>query len=144
MKTTTEVITILYLHLKNSVLMTDLQRPNGNLGKFKRPENSIKEDVVIADIGGITNEPVQRGILIVNIFVPNLNPDYFPNLNGDRSQPDTARLDYLSKLLRDSIVGEVWDNEGEYCFEIQQGGIDEDTNNQHYAWFRVKFYSINI
>ncbi len=144
MKTTTEVITILHSYLRASVLMTDSKKPNGVLEKLKRPQNSDKEDVIVGSIGGLTNEPVQEGVLIVNIFVPNLNPDLFPHLKGDRSQPNTGRLDYLSKLLRNSIQGEVWEADGDYCFEIQQNGIDEDTNNQHYAWFRVKFYSINI
>src|SRR5690606_5112672 len=131
-------------YLRSSELMTDPKKPNGTLSKFRRPENSAKEDVVINAIGGLTRNEVQKGILVVNIFVPNLNPDQFPHLNGDRSQPDTARLLYLSKLFQGSINETVWEENGDYAFEIQQDDIDEDTNNQHYAWFRIEFYSINI
>lgn len=143
-KTTLEVINILHSYLKSSALMTDVKKPNGSLAKIKRPQDSKKEDVIIDTIGGLTRNPVQKGILIVNIFVPNLDPNLIPDLNNDHTQPDTARLLYLSKLFQSSIEDVVWDDFGDYAFTIQQDDIDEDTNNQHYAWFRIEFYSINI
>lgn len=143
-KTTPEVITILYNYLKTSPLMLDANKPDGVLSKFNRPENSINEDVVINLIGGLTRDPVQRGILVVNIFTKNLDPARYNHLQGDATQPDTLRLTYLSKLFQQSIQGMVWEDSGDYSFEIQQDGVDADQNNQHYAWFRVEFYSINI
>lgn len=143
-KTTLEVINILYTYLRTSALMTDAKKPNGKLAKIKRPQDSKKEDVIIDAIGGLTRDPVQKGILIANIFVPNLDPNVIPELDNDWSQPNTARLLYLSKLFQSSIEDVVWDKFGDYAFTIQQDDIDEDTNNQHYAWFRIEFYSINI
>lgn len=143
-KTTAEVINILFNHVRSSALLTDSKKPTGQLSKLRRPEGSRKEDVVIGAVGGLTKEPVQRGILVVNIFVPNLDPTLYPHLNGDPSQPDTSRLLYLSKLFQNVIDETVWEENGDYAFEIQQDDIDEDTNNQHYAWFRIEFYSINI
>lgn len=143
-KTKVEVVNILYNYLRSSLLISDPKKPTGGLSKLRRSENSRKEDVVVNVIGGLTREPVQKGLLIINIFVPNLDPNVYPHLNGDRTQPDTARLLHLSKLFQSSMEGTVWEEQGDYAFEIQQDGIDEDTNNQHYAWFRIEFYSINI
>lgn len=142
-KITPEVVNIIYKYLQTSPLMLDAKKPTGNLCKKTRPQNSNLEDVVIDSLG-LNRDAVQKGIFLINIFVPNLNPDQIPQLNGDRSQPDTGRLLYLGKLLDESISGEVWEESGDYVFQIQQDDTFEDTNNQHYQSFRIEFYSINI
>lgn len=139
--TTIEVINVLNQTLLHSVLMTDPKKPNGKLCKFERLDNSILEDTVINAIG-LDKDDVQEGVLNVNQYVHNL---VYPNDPALKSQPDTARILYLSKLLN-TVLGdgeEVWDESGKWCFILQQDTVMPDTNNQHYINFRVEFYLIN-
>ncbi len=140
--TSLEMLNILYVHINSGALMTDPKKPDGKLRKFQRPQDSKKEDVVIGTLGN-NREAVQKGVLLFNIYVPNLNPLLYPSLDGDRSQPDTARLLYLSKLAQSCIPDEVWANDGSYVLEITHESIYEDTNNQHYVGFRIDFFTIN-
>lgn len=144
--TSIEVVNILYCTIKNSVLMTDVKKPNGSLKKYERPLNSVSEDVVINGLP-INRDDVQECVLNVNIYVPNLqftkdSPGY---LIADKAQPDTARLEYLARLANVALGDgeEIWDEEGNYCFKIQQDTIIADQNNQNYVNMRVEFYASN-
>lgn len=141
--TSISALNMLYQHISHSVLMTDAKKPNGKLCKFERPLNSVLEDVVINSLG-LNRADVQEGVLNVNIYVPNLEL-LTPN-EADRSQPDSARLLYLSSLANNALGQgeEIWEETGNYCFNIQQDSIYQDTNNQHYVNFRVEFSSQNI
>jgi hypothetical protein len=121
--------------------MTDAKKPNGKLCKYERPQNSVLEDVVVNSLT-LGRDDVQEGVLNVNIYVPNLELVSNPS---DRSQPNTARLLYLS-TLGNTALGEgeeIWDETGNYTFNIQQDNVMQDENNQHYVSFRVEFYSQN-
>jgi len=137
--TSISALNMLYQHISHSVLMTDAKKPNGKLCKQERPLNSTLEDVVINSLG-INREDVQEGVLNVNIFVPNLELPSNPN---DKSQPNMARLLVLATLANEALGNgeEVWEEFGNYCFNIQQDQIMQDTNNQHYLNIRVEFYS---
>lgn len=137
--TSIEVVNMLYRYIASSVLMTDTNKPNGQLKKYERPLNSVLEDVVVNGLP-VVKDDVDEAILNVNIFVPNLK---LPNNDADRSQPDTARLLVLSKLgnIAFNDGKEIWDDAGEYCFKYQQDTVMPDENNQHYINFRIEFYS---
>lgn len=140
--TSIEVVNVLFSTIANSLLMTDVKRPNGKLCKFERPLNSMLEDVVINGLG-LDRDDVQEGVLNMNIYVSNLK---FPDLPEDKAQPDMARFLYLSKLANVALGEgeEVWDESGRYCFVLQQDMPPEpDSNNQHYINFRVEFYLSN-
>ncbi|PPK98975.1 hypothetical protein [Parapedobacter indicus] len=139
--TSLEMVNILYAHVASSALSSDANKPNGKICKFRRPQNSKREDMVIGTLGN-NREPVQKGVLLFNVYVPNLDPLQYPDLNNDRSQPDTARLLYVAKLVQASIPDEVWANDGTYAFEIVHESTYEDTNDQHYAGFRIEFFTI--
>lgn len=139
--TNLEIVNYLYDFLKTSPLMTDSKKPSGGLHKLKRPQNSTSEDVVINTLGA-NRGAVQKGVLLVNVYVPNLDPLKFTHLNNDRSQPDTARLLYLAKLVQSSLPNEVWANDGSYALEITDDSVFEDENNQHYVGFRIDFFTI--
>lgn len=146
MITTIEAINILYSFVNTSALMRDIKKPNGRLCKFQRIENSSKEDVVINALG-LNRDPVQKGVLLINIYVPNLDPTKIPDLGTDRSQPDNARILYLSRLVQSvfnedgSEESEIWVN-GDTSFEITTDDVFEDNNNQHYISFRINFFTI--
>lgn len=139
--TTIEVINVLFQTIANSGVYADLKKPNGKLCKFEQPLNSILEDTVINSID-LTMDDVQEGVLNVNQHVYNLK---FPTNPEDKSQPDTARILYLSKLLHVALGAgeEIWDDSGTWCFKIQQSTIYPDTNNTHYINFRIEFYLTN-
>ena len=141
--TSIEVVNVLYQYVKNSVLFSDAAKPTGKLKKYQRAVNSNDEDVVINGLP-INEEPVQECVLNINVYVSN----YETTNNGviDKSEPDTERILYLSKLAKQALNNgkEIWDVAGNYCFKLQQDRIEPDDNYQHYINFRVEFYSLNI
>ena len=135
MRSSLDLVDIVRAHLDSSVLMTDVNKPNGMLSKFQRPQNSIKEDVVVnslANSAGVVGE----GVLNVNVYVPNL---VMPS--GDLSQPNVPRLKYLTALAYAALYDNYADG---YNFTIQSDSLFADDNNQHYSNIRVEFNSINI
>lgn len=146
MITSIEAVNLLYGYLNLSVLKTDAGRPNGELCKFERPEGSTKEDQVINTLG-LNREPVQKGVLVLNIYVKNLDPAQNPDIGTGKNRPDTARILVLSKLVN-SLFGsdgteesEIWiDNS--VCFEVTSDDVFADNNNQHYISFRINFFTI--
>lgn len=133
------VVGLLFRQLVQSVLMTDLNKPNGELCKYQRPLNSRAEDVVINSLT-LERDDIDEGVFNVNVCVPNL---VFPDNPEDKSRPDTKRIDYLSELGNRALGEgeEVWDPLGNWCFKLQQDQLVEDTNNQHYINFRVEFFT---
>lgn len=139
--TSIDAVNVLFQTIKNSVLFSDINKPNGKLCKLERPLDSELEDVVI-NIITLGRDDVQEGVLNVNVFVPNLK---FDDRKKDKAQPDTARLNYLLKLAITALGegDEIWEPTGQYCFKLQQETVFPDENNQHYINIRVEFYSIN-
>lgn len=136
-----EAQTILMAHLRNSVLFTAPNKPNGMLYAENRPDNSALEDVVVNTLV-MDNEPVQEGYLMVNAYTPNL----VLNLNGqtDRNQPNIKRLNELSALLRDSLP-KTWIRTGFASFKIKVSyGNQRDENKQWYTSYKVEFRALNI
>lgn len=123
-----------------SEFKSGLTKISGGIYKYQRPMNSDKEDIVINSLP-MNNEDIQEGILNVNIYVPNLSIDQ----NGviDNSMPDTARLKTLCEIAIQNLK-EVWAEDGEYNFELQQENLYQDDNNQHYINLRVMFRNVNI
>lgn len=138
-KTSLDVVNILVSYIKNkSTFWSDAKKPNGLVYKLQRPDDSVKEDIVVNSLP-LNRRQLQEGVLNVNVFVPNL---VFPN-PLDKNQPDTARLTYLINLFNAHF--EEFDGEnGNYTFKIQQDNTLTDTNNQHYINFRIEFSSTNI
>lgn len=129
---------ILFGHLSKSGLR---QAITGNIYLFQRRSEHQGEDIVINTIG-VNNQSVQRGILNVNVYVPN------HNLNGEQhrmemAMPNLARLSELAALGKAALdltwnAGELWN------FEYQQDTVMPDRNNEHFINFRVEFRAINI
>jgi hypothetical protein len=138
--TSIAVVNMLNQYILHTALLTDLNKPNGKLCKYKRPLNSVLEDIVINGLDLIKDD-IDETVLNVNIYVPNLE---IPN-STDRSQPNNKRMLYLSQLGNEAFQNgeEIWDEADEYCFRYQQDTVMEDDNNQHYINFRIEFYSTN-
>lgn len=136
-RTGLDVVDIIRNYLALSGLMTDTLKPNGGLYKFQRPQNSVKEDVVVNLLVQARGQ-VQQGVINVNIHVPNLS---LPTNPVDNTQPNVPRLKYLTGLAN-AALEEVYGDD--YNFEVQQDNLFADENNQHYSNIRITFTSINI
>jgi hypothetical protein len=138
-KTSLDVVDILISVVMNSDLLTGPFKITGSLYKNRRPINSDKEDIVVNSLP-INHEEIQEGVLNINIYVPNLSLQ----INGvkDNSQADYARLKQLTAIASE-LLDEVWDQSGNWTFNIQQDNTFEDSNNQHYQNLRIEFYSPN-
>ena len=142
MITSSEAVDILYVYLKSSEVFTDSKKPNGEVCKGDRKENSKLEDVVI-NILGLNRNPVQSGYIYLNIYVINLDPLKVPDIGTGKNVRDTARLKYLSKLAQKVLEGdngELWLGQ-DVCFEVESDAIEED-GDQHYASFKIEFTTI--
>ena len=130
---------ILRNYLATSALMTDPLKPNGSIYKGTKPLNSTKEDVVVNLLYQVHNGHLSEGSLNINTHVPNLTL----TVNGviDRSQPDYARLKYLTGIVY-SAIDTVFGLD--YNFEIVGEGEDSDENNYTFSNLKVSFNSINI
>lgn len=136
-----EVINILYVHIKNIVVVTGIKKINGSVYKMQRPINSDKEDIVINSLP-ISGSQIQEGVLNVNIYVPDIKL-----MNSDKTAstflPNTARMTELSRLAINDL-SEFWSPDGDYVFELENTGIYPEDNNQHYINLRIRFYSPSI
>lgn len=135
MKTTFDIVDIVWSHLNNSSLKTAI---NGVIAR-KRPLGSAKEDVIINALPAI-NRQIEACVVNVNIYVPN-KPLTFEG-KVDDSQPNTARMKQLATIAAE-VLKEEWG--GDWNFSIQQQSvIEDDESKSHYINFRLEFYSINI
>jgi len=129
MKSSLDVVDLLYVLIKNSALNAEI---SGLVCKYKRPINSENEDIVINSLP-VNKQDVQRGMLNVNIHVPDLQ---LPGTPIDR-QPDTARLRTLTNMtieLLEEYYGAA------YLFEVDDDNVLPDENN-HFSNIRVSFFS---
>jgi hypothetical protein len=130
--TSFEAVNILYSYL-SSTLMTLPNKPAGVLRRYRRPLNSVSEDVVVNSLP-LSHGKLQKAILNVNIHVPNLD------LSTDKTQPNAKRLQELAMLATD-LLDKVTGNG--YRLQVEQENIFEDTNNSHYVNLRVAFQHLN-
>ena len=120
MKTTLDIVTILYTKIKGSALEAAI---SGGLYKYQRPTDSTVEDIVV-NVITTDAEMIQRGSFNVNIHVPKA-PDGMPN---------SARLSALSSIAAPLLI----EGYGEkYNFWIESQSIFQDEDNW-YTNFRIR------
>lgn len=131
-----EVVDFLYQRLQTVLVGTT--KPTGQIyPDGKRPQNSTGEDVVINSLV-LNEEQVQKGVLNVNVYAPNLN------LDGDQSLPNGIRLKQFAALLRPGLK-QFWAPDGSYNFYLlDHNQFEEPGLNQHYLNFRIRFNAINF
>lgn len=79
--------------LKDTTLVTDVI--SGRLYKDARPQNSTKEDIVIAVVAGDASQ-IQEFRINVNVFVPDVR-------RGNEYIEDTQRLRVISSLCIEAL-----------------------------------------
>ena len=134
MKSTLEIIDILYQTLKTSSLKSAV---NGGLYKLARPDSSEKEDIVINCLPS-DNFQMQTAVVNVNVYVKDLNV----TINGKRQfVPDTARMKALAALAITDL-GSV-DTDDYFYGIVSQGTLQEEVINQHFLNLRIEFTNVN-
>ena len=104
---------------------------SGHVYKMSRPINSGKEDIVIIPLA-LTSDQVQRGIINVNIHVPNLD------LPGDQTQPNNKRLEEITEVVT-AALDDQW--RYDYNFTLDNAGLPARDQNGWYTNIRVEFNS---
>lgn len=133
MRTPQQMIDVVFDHLKGSSLHTAI---TGKLAKNSRPTGSELEDVVINSLTA-NNTQLQKGVLNVNIHVPNVEVN--AGLGIDRTIPDHIRINALTTLavgLLKDVWGPDWD------FDIEQINLLKEEISS-YNNIRVVFQSLN-
>lgn len=137
MKTTLEIVDIIYKYLDESSLKPTI---TGQIYKNDRPVNSRLEDVVINSLP-INNEQLQEGVINVNIFVS--NQVHKINDVQDDTQANHPRLKQLSALAC-GILKDVFLVISDCGFDIQQQNmLPDETAKEHFINIRLKYYGVN-
>ena len=137
MKTTFEIIDLIWQHLNVSSLKTAI---NGKIYKTLRPLGSNKEDVVINSLPA-NNLQMQSVVINVNVFVPNITIQVEDGAQ-DPNQPNYPRLKILAQTAVDALK-DTWSQD--YNFDVQQENlIRDEESGHHYINIRLDFFNINI
>jgi hypothetical protein len=137
MKTTLDVLTILYQLLLQSSLPSEI---TGKVRKGERPVGSTKEDIVVNTLP-IANDNLQRTVANVNVYVPCIEVSE----NDIQTQkPDYARLDELVDMLL-PILKDVREKR-DYYLDWQQVSqpIKDEHSNSYFINIRIDFYAFNV
>lgn len=136
LKTSGNIVTDLYKLIKNSSIPTTV---TPNIFKKFKPLNFTGECIVINSLP-ITGGQLQKGVINVNYFVPNLA---ITTVNPvDRSQPDSKRLD-AGELILAQFLEDIWEMNG-YAFSLQQcTQMPEHEINSWYVNLRVNYMNGN-
>lgn len=102
-----------------------------------RPINSVKEDAIVSFMTGLDGQ-IQKGVVNVNIYVPNLNS------NTGIAVKNTARCTVIEKALAAFVVS---NHVGiEYLFELGAmiQTFEAPEIKQHFINCKIKFSRITI
>lgn len=129
MKTSTEIIDLIYQYLEASPLKAEL---SGGIYPLQRPENSGKEDLVIGTLT-LGEGPVQIGVFNLNLHVPNIKVQ----IGGkEQSQPDRRRMRVISGILRDLFSEQFFEDCSAWITNIAE--IKEPTLDEWYVNHRLE------
>lgn len=116
--------------LKDSSLASELR---GTIYRDEmRPPNAKTEDIVFAFLGGI-DEQIQEGIVVVNIYVPDLKR------NGGRAVKDDPRIGVLQKEAIKLIDNSTHSSEYRLKTDGSMKSSPVEGMEQHVIVLRLKF-----
>lgn len=140
MKTTLDIVTVLYQRLVWAQEQNVLNLSGGAVYKFKRLANRETFCDVVINSLPVTGDQLQEAVANINIHAPNLTVQ--SGNAQDNSQPDTKTL----KELTDAVIGVVddyWPDE-KGNFSVQQQTLLQDQDGQWYSNLRIEYYNPNI
>lgn len=99
-----------------------------------RPRDSRKEDAIVTFTAGLPDE-IQTGVVTVNIFVPDIDPDD----NGTWIE-DGRRAEELEAMAQE-WVNSLTANKSDYLFSLQStiATYEEPEIHQHFVSIRLKY-----
>lgn len=141
MKTSSEAIDDVIGFLANALLLNSEKKPNGIIST-EQLDNSKSEDIIVNSLPLMFRQ-IQRGVLNVNIFVPNVE---IPKANKefDRSQRNRVRLGEIERLVIDSFDETGCYDGFDFSLRLQQINTFPDTGNKHFINCRIEYLAINL
>lgn len=133
MKTTGTAIDEVVAVIFNSCLRTAI---TGSIAR-RRPPNSDKEDIIVNSLG-LSFSQIQRGIVNVNIHVPNI--DFTANGVTDTEYPNYVRLKELTEIAIPVLKNYI--GKGFY-FQVQQQ-LDIKEAKSSFSNIRLSVQAKNI
>ena len=124
----------LWAYLNGSTLKTSQYKISGDIyrGENRPDGRTAYEDVVVKYLSGY-DEQFQTGIVIVNIYVPDIA------VNGyKRKLANTKRIEKLSEMLT-TYIEDNYDAEYGWYVEETPQILDADEIGQHFVNARVRF-----
>lgn len=118
MKTDIDIKDDIYAHLKNSDLVKEI---TGVLRKTKRPDNSVKEDIIISVLAN-QNGQIQEAFVNVNIYVGDLYRE-------NQYEENYPRLRKLCKMA-DTLLKVGRGNDYRFTLDSQRV-LEVDGKNEH-------------
>ena len=137
MKTGYELVDLLWVLLhSNEDLKSSI---SGSIYKHKRPDGSVKQDIVINSLTS-NNEQLQKSVLNINFHCPNLQVS--PGGQPAVYVPDSVKLkSIVSKII--ALVDDHWTPEYHSIVERQQH-FEESELKETFSNIRVIIHSINV
>lgn len=131
-KTGKQVQGDVYRLLRDSTLYTKI---SGEVYRYGyRPRDSRKEDATVRFTAGLPDQ-IQTGVVTVNIFVPDIDPDANGTWVEDGER--TEQVEKLAQAWADSLTAEV----SCYKFKLEQtiDTYDEPDIHQHFVCVKLKY-----
>lgn len=135
MITLLEAMSLVYTKLNSSELKTAV---NGGIYKLRRPDSSVKDDVVINALP-LTGTADQSCVVNVNIHVADI---YDTKKEPRQYRPNTSRMEALAKIAI-STLRYIHGKDYELYVE-DQALYEERSINQHYFNLRIRLHKHNI
>jgi len=133
-KTGQQIEDDVYGMVKNSSLASFI---SGGVYKYDiRPRDSKKEDAIVKFVtGNVTQNPLQSGTVVVNIYIPDFDP--FENGVLVRDISRCTAIEAAANKWVESLTADKSD----YLFELAQTiYTDEEPKiNQHFVSIRLRF-----
>ena len=131
-KTGKQVQGDVYRLLRDSTLYTKI---SGEVYRYGyRPRDSRKEDATVRFTAGLPDQ-IQTGVVTVNIFVPDIDPDANGTWVEDGER--TEQVEKLAQAWADSLTAEV----SCYKFKLAQtiDTFEEPDIHQHFVCIKLKY-----
>lgn len=133
-KTGQQIEDDIYVFVKNSQLASLI---NGGVYKFgTRQRDSNNEDAIVKFVTGYnTQNPLQSGTVVINIYVPDID-----QLDNGVLVRDITRCTEI-EIAANDWVESLTANKSNYLFEMAQTIYTEEEPeiNQHFVSIRLKF-----
>ena len=133
-KTEQQIERDFYFFIKDSPLGKAVK--GGVYRSDMRPDNAHTEDLVVKFLAGL-DEQVQSGVVIVNVYVPDV-----PYQKTARKVSDKSRIGELQALIQ-SFVNDNANTEYRMQTDVSPTTMAVEGVEQHVVYARIRFYRLS-